>query len=75
MQELHVHAHQIHFQDAHKFGHKCFQMKDDLGASLYSVLVKGRPLDDLSFQPIVNETQQFERESLENGRGRDAVRE
>jgi hypothetical protein len=57
MRESHIHAHQIHFQDAHKLGHKRFQMKDDLGTSLNSVLVKGRPLDDLSFQPIVNKTQ------------------
>lgn len=74
MQESHVHAHQIHLQDAHKFSHKCFQMKDDLGTSLYPVLVKGGPFDHLSFQSIVNETQQLESQGLENSRRRDAVR-
>lgn len=50
-------------------------MKDNLGARLDPVLVKGGPLYDLSFEPIVNETQQFECKGLENRSGWDAVRE
>lgn len=41
-------------------------MKDNLCTRLDSVFIERGPLYDLSFEPVVNETQQLERKGLED---------
>lgn len=50
-------------------------MEDYLCARLNSMLEEGRPLNHFALESVVNQVQKFERESLQNGGGRNAVRQ
>lgn len=60
---------------AHKLCHKRLEVEDDLCAQTDAVLIKGRPLDDVGLEFVINLGYQLPRESLEDGGGGDAVRQ
>jgi hypothetical protein len=56
--------HHIPLVYPHVLRDKCLQMEDLLGTQLASMLVEGRPLDDLRLERIVRLRYQFPREGL-----------
>ena len=69
----HIHTHEIHLENSHKLSHKRLQMKDDFGSRFDSMLVERRPLDHLSLQPIVYQSDKLKCQRLEDGSGWDAM--
>lgn len=63
----------MHLDNSHELRYESLQMEYNFGSGLDAMLIESRPLDNFTFQPIVNEGNQLERQGLEDSSGGNAV--